>query len=59
MQLKYEMRKNPITIEEDYNNELERIVNTDTFSKMKDVENCITDIITLISKQIGLLKHFK
>ena len=44
---------------EDYNKELERIVNTDTFSKMKDIENCITDIITLISKQIGLLKHFK
>lgn len=51
--------ENAIKVLEDYNKELERIVNTDTFSKMKDIENCITDIITLISKQIGLLKHFK
>ena len=51
--------ENAIKVLEDYNKELERIVNTDTFNKMKDIENCITDIITLISKQIGLLKHFK
>lgn len=50
---------NAIKLLENYNKDLEKLVDTDTISKKKDIENCITDVITMITKQIGLLKNFE
>lgn len=44
---------------EDYNTDLQKLIENDTFGNMKDIENCITDAISLLSKEIGLLKNFR
>ena len=43
---------------EDYNNDLQKFLENDTFANMKEIDNCITDAITLLSKEIGLIKNF-